>query len=277
MQLDKAAAATAVPYCLGHADWELQRLQIQASIIGGITQQLIRDCGIKPGMRVIEVGCGAGDVSLLLAEAVGPTGSVLAIEREAKALEHARARAEAHPQIEFVQGSFDELDGVAPADAVFGRYVLCHQGDPVAMVRRASLLVRPGGVVAFHETALHIGGLMLPEVELFTRMQRFQHAVFKAALPHFDVAGRLVSVFQDAGLPSPEVTWKTICGDATSPIVRWWPLTARSLLPKAASLGIAPFDDGDIATLGERIAAMAAEVKAQVVSTPQACAWARRA
>src|SRR5215475_5022290 len=82
-------------YVLGHSDLEIERLKIQAIAIAGITRRLIGECGIQPGMRVLDIGCGAGDVSMLLAEAVGPSGLVVAIDREARAIETARSRAEA--------------------------------------------------------------------------------------------------------------------------------------------------------------------------------------
>jgi ubiquinone/menaquinone biosynthesis C-methylase UbiE len=61
-------------------------LQLQAGIVGGITRRLISESGIKPGMRVLDIGCGAGDVSMLLAEAIGDGGSVLAFDREPRAI-----------------------------------------------------------------------------------------------------------------------------------------------------------------------------------------------
>jgi ubiquinone/menaquinone biosynthesis C-methylase UbiE len=63
-------------YVFGHADLEIERLQFQAGIIAGVSRRLIRECGIGPGMRVLDIGCGVGDISMLLAEAVGDTGSL---------------------------------------------------------------------------------------------------------------------------------------------------------------------------------------------------------
>ncbi len=80
-------------YVLGHADFEIERLQFQAGIIEPVTRRLIRDCGIGPGMRVLDIGCGAGDVSMLLAEVVGEAGTVIAFDRESRAIEIAKARA----------------------------------------------------------------------------------------------------------------------------------------------------------------------------------------
>src|SRR5262249_13443974 len=138
--------AQPVPYILGHAEHEIKRLELQGAIIEGVTRRLIRDSGIGNGMRMLEIGCVAGDVSLLLAEAVGPQGSVVAVDREGRAIETARARTRAsgHENITFMLASDEELPDISPFDAAVGRYVLVHQRDPAAMVRRAAKAVRPG-------------------------------------------------------------------------------------------------------------------------------------
>jgi Methylase involved in ubiquinone/menaquinone biosynthesis len=82
-------------YVLGHSDFEMERLQIQGAVLADVTRRLIGECNIQPGMRILDIGCGAGDVSMLLAEAVGPSGFVVAIDREARAIETVRSRAEA--------------------------------------------------------------------------------------------------------------------------------------------------------------------------------------
>src|ERR1044072_3286438 len=103
-------------YVLGHADLEIERLQLQAGIIADVSRRLIRECGIGPGMRVLDIGCGAGDMAMLLAEAVGDTGSVVAFDREPRVIEIAKARALAagHRQVEFVVAS-DEAFPERPA------------------------------------------------------------------------------------------------------------------------------------------------------------------
>jgi ubiquinone/menaquinone biosynthesis C-methylase UbiE len=70
-----------VGYVLGSAPTELQRLIRQSQIISPVTERLLRQTAVKQGMRVLDVGCGAGDVSLLAAEMVGTSGSIIGIDR----------------------------------------------------------------------------------------------------------------------------------------------------------------------------------------------------
>jgi ubiquinone/menaquinone biosynthesis C-methylase UbiE len=69
-------AGPAGAYVLGHSDWELDRLRVQARLIDPITRRFFLDAGIVPGMRVLDVGSGAGDTAFLAAELVGARGEV---------------------------------------------------------------------------------------------------------------------------------------------------------------------------------------------------------
>ena len=54
-------------YVLGHDDGELKRLALQAAVFGPVTRRLIDQSGIRPGMRVLDLGCGSGAVGLAAA------------------------------------------------------------------------------------------------------------------------------------------------------------------------------------------------------------------
>src|SRR5262249_54917865 len=72
----KEALAKQSRYALGHSEQELERLSRQAEIFEPFTRQLLQQAGISRGMRVLDVGCGSGDVSFLASELVGPSGKV---------------------------------------------------------------------------------------------------------------------------------------------------------------------------------------------------------
>ncbi len=93
MAQPQAAPVGGPEYILGHSADELDRLIDQARFFGDLTEHVLRSAGLAHGMRVLDVGCGAGDVSLLAAQLVGPRGSVLGVDRSAAPLASARARA----------------------------------------------------------------------------------------------------------------------------------------------------------------------------------------
>jgi ubiquinone/menaquinone biosynthesis C-methylase UbiE len=134
-------------YVLGHSDRELERLRRQAQLIDPITLQFLTEAGIANGMRVLDVGSGAGDVAFLAANLVGRAGQVVGVDRSAAALSRARTRAEERSLVN-VTFRESELSAIAfdqRFDAAIGRYVLCFQADPVSLVRSIANLVRPGG------------------------------------------------------------------------------------------------------------------------------------
>ena len=147
-------------YVLGASASERERLAQQADVFNPLTERIFRQAGIQPGMRVLDVGCGTGDVSLLVQRLVENDGSVLGVDRQAASLETAQSRATRMriKNISFLESDFRYLDpkhGVF--DAVVGRLVLMYQSDPADAVRLVAQKVRPGGVIAFHELAATTG------------------------------------------------------------------------------------------------------------------------
>jgi protein-L-isoaspartate O-methyltransferase len=121
-------------YILGHSPAEIQRLMSQAVMLRPITERLLRSAGIEPGMRVLDIGCGAGDVSMLAAELVGSTGSVVGIDRNEQVLAIARERARMAKfgQIDFKEASIGTFSDPEPFD-FRGRSVCL---DPPSRSRR---------------------------------------------------------------------------------------------------------------------------------------------
>jgi ubiquinone/menaquinone biosynthesis C-methylase UbiE len=68
-------------YVLGATEREHERLIRQSRIFNPFTERLFRNAGISRGQRVLDIGSGVGDVAMLVAELVGPTGEVVGVER----------------------------------------------------------------------------------------------------------------------------------------------------------------------------------------------------
>jgi tRNA A58 N-methylase Trm61 len=86
MHSDETASAGST-YTLGHSDAEIQRLLLQGRIYNQHTANALRMAGLQPGMRVLDVGCGPGDVSIVASQLVGPTGTVVGVDASADVIE----------------------------------------------------------------------------------------------------------------------------------------------------------------------------------------------
>ena len=266
-----------VPYILGHSDAELRRLMLQAALLKPITRRLLLEAGLQPGMRVLDIGCGSGDVSLLLADMVGPTGSVVGIDRSPAAVTLARdrARAAGHPGITFHEAAAENYAGPAPFDLAIGRYVLMHQADPAVMIRAAASHVRMGGVVAFHEVGIFGTFEMRPSVPLWQQSADLIGKAWLSVLPHPDTAGRLIEHFHRAGLGQPTVFCELpVAGGMDSLAYAWVAETLRSLMPQLQTIGV-PTAEFRIDTLEDRLRKAAIAVRGQGTLPLQFCGWVR--
>ncbi len=268
-----------VEYILGHAPSEARRLALQAEIARPVTERMLRAAGLSPGMRVLDIGCGIGDVAMLAAGIVGPGGAVVGVDRDESIVKAARERAAgAGLPIEFRQAQAEDCPELGTFDLAVGRYVLVHQADPASIVRAAASYVRPGGTVAFQE---HFVGPALLDLmgagPLWRGTLGLLVSAFSGVMQHPDVGARLVGTFHAAGLEEAAVFCDMpVDASPASRLFPWLALTARSLLPVMERTGAVTAAALDADSLEDRLRAEAAALHSQVAFAPQFCAWARK-
>jgi ACS family D-galactonate transporter-like MFS transporter len=264
-------------YALGYTTAEHDRLIRQAAQIEPILERLFREAGIGPGQRVLDLGSGVGDVSMLAARLVGPSGEVVGIERDASSIAVATRRvAEAgFRNVSFTQTDASQIASAKPFDAAVGRFILMFLPDPAAVLRSLAALVRPGGVLAFQEPSwLPFLGLASP-LPLWSKVVSLIHETFRRSGVNVEMGPDLHRVFQETGLPVPNVFLETPVGSDLA-FSRVIPEVLESLRPLAEQHDVSLDAVGDFATLADRVQEEINAAKAIVSWVPLLGAWVRK-
>jgi SAM-dependent methyltransferase len=243
-------------YVLGRSEGETRRLILQHQIYGPITRRFLQTAGIGPGMKVLEIGSGAGDVALLLADLVGPRGQVVGVEANGAIVETARIRVEAlgWRNVTFIAGDLREITLASDFDAVVGRWILMYLPEPAAVIRELATRVRHGGIVAFHENDFSYPPTVFPETELSRRILRWSVPPPGAPGPEMRMGTRLYSTFLEAGLPAPELMVEAPAGGGPDwPGYEYVAETLRSLLPALERIAGLDPAEVEIDTLARRL------------------------
>ncbi len=244
-------------YALGHSQRELERLRLQARSLEPVTRQFFREAGIGSGMRVLDVGSGAGDTAFLVADLVGDTGEVIGTDKVAAAVAAATERAKAGGirNVVFRQGNPAEMAFDRPFDAVVGRYVLLFQADPAKLLRGLVGQLRSGGLIVFHEPDWS-ACRSTPQAPTYDRCLQWREDVLRiAGTSDTDMAARLHHAFDSAGLTTHSMRMQTFVGGGAA-CEEWLRAVAAlvaSLLPAIEEMGVATAAEVEIETLAERL------------------------
>jgi len=265
-------------YVLGHSEWELERLATQARLVDPFTRRFFERAGVRPGMRVLDVGSGAGDTALLLAEMIGPSGSITGIDRSTPALETARRRIAERglEHVRFVQSELDQVKFDEPFDAILGRYVLMFQPDPVVVLRALARYVRPGTIVAFHEPEWD-GVRSRPAAPLYDQCCRWIVAACQHTGADEHMGSKLHATFVAAGLPEPTMGAEALIGGGANAAdaVRLITDIVRTIAPELIRLGVATAAEIGIETLGDRAIQEVVTNRSVVTGRSEVGAWCR--
>lgn len=266
------------PYALGYSESEFKRLETQSALLADFTGDVLRRAGLREGMRVLDLGCGVGDVSLLAASLVGPSGFVLGVDRSPDALGTAERRVAAAGQSGWVRFAADDLDTFAPGktfDAIIGRLVLMYLPDPAATLRRLSSRLSAGGIVAFHEMTMP-PARSLPAGPLFEECRGWLIDAIRCSGFETQMGDKLFATFAAAGLPAPQmIAGSRVEGGPQSPVYDYMADTVRSLLPAIERTGIATTAEIEVDTLADRLRREAVANGACIVLPPLIGAWSR--
>src|SRR5262245_59415878 len=277
----RMSQAATSDYVLGRSPQEYARLTLQARILRPYTEKFFRGAGLAPGMRVLDIGSGMGDVAMLAADIVGPGGRVVGVDRDPAVLEHARRRAAEYgcaPWVRFEAGDIDGFTTAHAHDSFAERYVLLYLPDAAATLRRLLTNVKPGGLVVFHDLDLVDPHPSYPPCALWDQAHHLLGEAFERAGTPLTFGRKLADTFVRAGLPFPTVVREGgVGGGRGDYLYPWLATTLMSVAPRLAGLGgSVPQALEPLETLAARLEDEVVRHGSQVTVALQYGAWARK-
>ena len=266
-------------YTMGRSDEETQRLMEQSRLFEPITRRFLTSAGIGEGMRVLDIGCGAGDVSLIAAELVGPDGEVVGVDMNPEILDTARMRVReaGNDNAQFIAGDVQTLDLGERFDALVGRLVLMYLPDPTAALKQLLTRLYPGSIVMFQEIDFTITrSYRNPDTPLTSQLSDWIVEVFERSGANATMGLDLHRVFMEAGLPEPTLDAGLLLGGSADWTGYSYVANSfRSVVPLLEHYGIATAEEVDVDTIPQRVRAEIVAAKRPVIIPPHIGAWAR--
>ena len=215
---------------------EIERLRLQAEAMAPDTSAMLDRIGVGPGWACLDVGCGPGGITGLLAGHVGARGRVVGLDMDETFLAHARSSAPAN--VEFRRGDAygSDLPG-GTFDLVHMRFVASTAGDPERLLREAIRLARPGGVVALQEPDASTLNCHPPHAA-WDRLKAALIGAFAGIGADLELARRLYEVVCRAGLADVQYRPFLVGVRSVDPMVDYLPSTVESLRGTVLRLGL---------------------------------------
>jgi SAM-dependent methyltransferase len=230
-------------YPFGYGDAELQRLGEQHHIWEETNQRFLSRAGFGEGNTLVDLGCGPGFTTLDLARRVGPTGRIIAVDRDGeRSIPCLREAADAagFGNVDARVADLEHFD-LPPesVDGVYGRWVLMYlpERGARALTTRVASWLRPGGACALAELCNYLNISIYPPIEHFGVVAR---ALMQTAAGEHggnpEIGCALPGLLEGVGLDVElRVTTKAIRPDTRE--WRWPDTLFRQLLPKLVENG----------------------------------------
>ena len=189
-----------------------RRLQLIDSIFGPSTRKLLISSGLRVGWQVADIGCGVGLVSFWMAEQVGSTGSVAAVDASAAQIETAGNYAVQRGFANIVFHTANAYETGLPResfDLVFSRFLMCHLPEPARAISEMRSLLKVGRVLACEDYEQK-SVVSEPPSRCYTRLNEISNAMDTVFGVDSNIGPKLPRLFQEVGFTNPQVTIQEI-------------------------------------------------------------------
>lgn len=247
------------------------------NIVDEMTEKLLIDAGIKRGMHILDIGCGRGDLSFVLAGMVGAKGSVLGLDVDESALAFARERIRENKleNVTFMQADLNTfLIDNALFDAIVGRRVLMYLPDPKKVITDLFALLKVGGLMIFQEHDSTMSPGSVAPMPLHNKVNKWIWDTVEREGGNIHIGFELWSLLTKKGLVVEKIRAEAVVQTPDVP----FPMApiVRAMLHRIIKKGVATEGEIDINTLEYRLTQENEKSKATYIRELVFCAWARK-
>lgn len=172
-----------------------------------LTRHLTTFCDPR-GLKVMEVGCGNGELTRQLSTLVGPEGSIVALDNNCKALESAKAQIglSKYKNMQFIEGDISNfpidfsLSEAGSFDLLVGRRILMYLAQPAAVIKELSQYLKKGGIAVFQESDPTITPASIDEMPAHDQASEWLRAMLVKEDVHMTMGFNLPKTLAGSGL-----------------------------------------------------------------------------
>jgi SAM-dependent methyltransferase len=232
--------ATERDYVLGTHDEELARLGLQHRVWRPVVLDCWQRAGITVGKHVLDVGAGPGYATVDLAEIVGPTGQVVALERSnnfVRAMkETCRARSLTNVKVHELDLMADELPK-GDYDFSWCRWVVSFVDDPASLVRKLGGVMPKGSRSIFHEYGHYETWRFFPRLPNQEKFREHVIATWRESGGEPDGAAKLPALLSGNGFTVRSAKPHIFCVRPTDYMWQWPAQFIEVYLPRLQEMG----------------------------------------
>ena len=169
-----------------------ERLDVLARVLRPTSTQLLERVGLAMGMKCLDVGCGGGHVTILMAAIVGPEGRVIGTDTDPEilALAEEDAKAAAATNVELQQQDACARAWHNEFDVAYARFLLSHVNPPEKCLTAMMEACLPGGTIVIEDTDF-AGSFCCPPCAAYDRYKQVQINVIQPV--HINGEGKLMA------------------------------------------------------------------------------------